>query len=594
LFYHGPGFSEEETKLTGKASDYIRSLWPYFRRYAGRAAVAAGLLLVSSGLGLLGPVLVRRAIDDNIGGGDLGGLAVTSLVYLGIQLIVFVASYFQMVLLFQVGERGAADLKRELFGHLLNLPVAFFDSHQVGKLISRVESDTEALKMLFTRTSVVLLQSVLMLVGMGIIMGVTSWRLALLVFVLLPPFGVAFWIFQRKVRPVYLDVRRVVGETNSLVAETLKGLPVVQVFRQQQRFAQRMDDLNRRKYKREIKATALWYAIWFLVDFGEVIGFGLVLGFGGVWALRGNLTVGTLFMFVAYLTRLFGPLRMISGQINMMQRAFASAERVFGMLKEEPEHDGVAVEGTLRLREKITFERVGFAYDGENLALRDIDLAIRRGEKVALVGETGGGKSSIVSLLMRFYRAQHGRVMFDERDLADLDRHQLRSVIGFVPQEVIMFPGTVLDNLRMMDSTVPRETVIEAAKRARIHEAVLRFPKGYDTNLIERGVNFSLGERQLLAFARALVSDPQLLILDEATSSVDPHTEQLIQEGLRELLEGRTALIVAHRLATVQLVDRIVVVHKGRIAEQGTHAELLAREGLYFRLYRLQYVGGKA
>ena len=594
MFYHGADFSEEETKLTGKASDYIRSLWPYFRRYAGRAAVAAGLLLVSSGLSLLGPVLVRRAIDVNIGGDDLGGLAVTSLVYLGIQLVVFVASYFQMILLFQVGERGAADLKRELFGHLLNLPVAFFDRHQVGKLISRVESDTEALKMLFTRTSVVLLQSVLMLVGMGIIMGVTSWRLALLVFVLLPPFGVAFWIFQRKVRPVYLEVRRVVGETNSLVAETLKGLPVVQVFRQQQRFAQRMDDLNRRKYKREIKATALWYAIWFLVDFGEVIGFGLVLGFGGVWALRGNLTVGTLFMFVAYLTRLFGPLRMISGQINMMQRAFASAERVFGMLKEEPEHDGTVVEGTLRLREKIAFERVGFAYDGENLALRDIDLVIRRGEKVALVGETGGGKSSIVSLLMRFYRAQHGRVMFDERDLADLDRHQLRSVIGFVPQEVIMFPGTVLDNLRMMDSTMPRETVIQAAKRARIHEAVLRFPKGYDTNLIERGVNFSLGERQLLAFARALVSDPQLLILDEATSSVDPHTEQLIQEGLQELLEGRTALIVAHRLATVQLVDRIVVVHKGRIAEQGTHAELLEQDGLYYRLYRLQYVGGKA
>jgi ATP-binding cassette subfamily B protein len=586
--------SEEETRLTGRASDYIRRLWPYFRRYLGRALAAGAMLLVTTAVGVFGPVLIKRAIDVNIAQGDLGGLAVTSLGFLGLQLVSLAAVYLQTLWLFQVGERGAADIKQELFAHLLSLPVAFFDRHQVGRLISRVESDSEALKMLFTRTSVVLLQSLLMLAGMSVVMAMTSWRLFLLVAALLPPFVVAFWVFQRKVRPVYLEVRRAVGDLNSLVAETLASLPVVQLFRQQGRFAAQMDGLNRRKYRADLKATGLWYAVWFLVDFGEVIGFGLVLGIGGAWALRGLLTLGTLFMFVTYLSRLFGPLRMISDQVNVMQRAFASAERIFGMLDEQPEPEGRALAGPLILHDRIAFERAGFSYDGEKFVLHDIDLSINKGEKVALVGETGGGKSSLVNLMMRFYPLQHGRLRFDDHDLAGLDRHQLRSAFGFVPQEVVLFPGTVVDNLRMLDDSVPREDVIAAAKRARIHEAVLRFPKGYDTNLIERGVNFSLGERQLLAFARALVRDPQVLVLDEATSSVDPHTEHLIQEGLAELLAGRTAVIVAHRLATIRMVDRIVVIHKGRVAEEGSHAELLARNGLYTRLYRLQYVEGAA
>lgn len=594
MFFHEAGLDEEETKPTGKASDYLRRLWPFFRRYLRWVLAAAGLLLVSSGLGLLGPVLIRRAIDTNIGGKDLGGLAATSLIYLGMQGVIFVASYFEMVLLFRVGEAGAADLKLRLFRQLLDLPVAFFDKHQVGRLMSRVESDTEALKMLFTRTSVVLLQSVLALVGMGLIMVFASWKLFLLVLCLMPPFVVAFWLFQKKVRPVYLEIRRTVADINSLMAEALKGLPVVQVFCQQRRFGDRMDDLNRLKYDKELRAFGLWYTVWFLVDFGEVLGFGLVLGFGGMWALRGELTIGTLFMFVAYLTRLFGPLRMISDQVNVMQRAFASAERVFKMLDETPESEGRRIPGELTLREQLAFERVGFAYDGQNYVLKDVNLVVRRGEKVALVGETGGGKSSLVNLLMKFYLAQQGKVTLDGVDLAGLDRHQLRSVVGFVPQDVIMFPGSVLDNLRMMDETVPAERVVEAARRTRIHDAILRFEKGYDANLIERGANLSLGERQLLAFARALVFDPQLLILDEATSSVDPGTEALIQEGLSELLRGRTAIIVAHRLATIRMVDRIVVVHKGRIAEQGGHEELMAKGGLYSRLYKLQYVARAA
>ncbi|MBM3315289.1 ABC transporter ATP-binding protein [candidate division WOR-3 bacterium] len=587
---------EEQKELKGKASQYVRRLWPFFRPYAGRIGGSAALLLASTGLGLLGPVLLKRAIDVNIAAGreGLAGLAVTTLLYLASQAGTIAAGYFQSVWLAQVGEWGAAGLKQRLFRHLLDLPMAFFDRTPVGKLISRVESDTEALKTLFTRTTVMLLQGGLMIVGMSAVMAVANWRLCLLVLVLLPPFAVAFWVFQKKVRPLYLGIRKTVAETNNLVSESLKGLPVIQVFGQQERFGRRMDELNRQKFRAEVRAYGMWNIVWFLVDFGDVICTGMVLALGGAWALQGKLTIGTLFLFVSYITRLFGPLRMISDQINMMQRAFASAERSFQLLDEGPEPAGSGSRERLVLGRQIACEHVDFSYDGKTFVLHDLNLVIRKGEKVALVGETGGGKTSIVSLLMKFYLCQRGRIRYDSEELATMERHRLRQAVGFVPQEVTMFPGTVLDNLRMLDDSVPAEQVVAAAKRARVHEAVTRFEKGYDSLLTEGGANFSLGERQLLAFARALVRDPQILILDEATSSVDPHTEHLIQEGLAELLRGRTAIIVAHRLATIRMADRVVVVHKGRVAEQGTHDELVAKDGIYAKLYRLQYVSEAA
>ncbi|MCX7732026.1 MAG: ABC transporter ATP-binding protein/permease [candidate division WOR-3 bacterium] len=584
---------EEEERAQGRAIDYLRRLWPFFSPYLGRIVAAGLLLLVSSGLSLLGPVLLKRAIDVNLARGDLRGLAVTSLLYLAVQAGIFAATYFQLVWLAQVGERGAANLKRRLFEHILKLPMSFFDQNPSGRLISRVESDTEALKMLFTRTSVVLLQSGLMLVGMSVIMGITSWRLYLLVAMLLPPFVLAFYLFQKKVRPVYLEVRRRVADINNLVVEALRGLPVIQVFNQEGNFAARMDRLNRQKFTGELKASYLWYAVWFLVDFGELLGIGLVLAVGGSWALKGALTVGTLVLFISYISQLFAPLRAISDQINIMQRAFASAERALKILDQQPEPAG-RITGPLGFNRAIEFERVWFAYEGEEYVLRDINLRIGRGEKVALVGETGGGKSSLIGLILKFYRPQQGKILFDGIDLQEIDNDSLRRLTGFVPQEVVLFPGTVLDNLRLFDQAVAPEQVIRAAERVRIDESIRRFAQGYDTPVTEAGANLSLGERQLLAFARALVRDPQILILDEATSAVDPHTEQLIQEGLRELLAGRTAIIIAHRLATIQLVDRIVVVHKGRIAEQGTHEELLRKDGIYARFFRLQFVEQEA
>ncbi len=580
--------SEEEVKPQRRAFDYIRRLWPFFSPYRWRIVAAGALLLVSSGLGLLGPLLFKRAIDVNIAQGDIRGLVGTSVVFLLVQMAIFFATYYQMLWLAQVGEKGAANLKQRLFEHILTLPMAFFDRMPSGKLISRVESDTEALKMLFTRTSVMMVQSLLVVVGMSVVMVLTSWRLYLVSAALLPPFVLAFWVFQRKVRPLYRSVRRTVADINNLVLEALKGLPVIQVFNQENRFGRRMDELNREKFIQEFRAQRLWYVVWFLVDLGEVAGIALVLGVGGWWALKGGLTIGTLVLFVSYISRLFGPVRAISDQINMLERAFASAERALEILEQAPEPAGRMVDG-FRLRQGIKIDGVTFAYDREPV-LKDVNLTISRGEKVALVGETGGGKSSIVSLVLKFYQPQQGRVLFDDMNLAELDPKSVRRVIGFVPQEVVVFPGTVLDNLRLFDDSIPAEQVINAARRVRIDGAISRFTRGYDTVLSEGGGNFSLGERQLLAFARALVRDPEILILDEATSAVDPQTEGFIQEGLKELLKGRTAIIVAHRLATVQMADRIVVVHKGRIVETGRHEELLAKGGIYSRLYRLQFI----
>jgi len=588
----------EEAKAKGLGFKLLPRIWPFFRKYRNRVILAGAMLIVSTVLSLFGPVLLKHAIDVDIAGKSVSGLVRTSIIYLVIQLLVFGIGYFQRIALAVVGEKAAADLKEQLYQHIIRLPVSFFDHNPVGRLITRNESDTEALKQLFATTAVVIAQDIVMLVGMSVVMAIINWKLFLIVIVLFPPFLFALTWFQRKARPVYISIRRTVAEINNFINETIRGLPVVQAMNRQEYFASKMDSLNRDKFGKEMKAQFYWYRVWFMVDFGEVLGFALVLGIGGLWALKGLLTIGGLFLFVSYITRVFQPIRGLSDQINVMQRAFASAERMFGIFDTQPEQAEGITRQAARLVQGVQIAGVDFSYEGRgqdaesspHKVLKDINLNVRKGEKVALVGETGGGKTSVISLIMKFYEPQKGRILIDGIDLHELDNKSLRRQIGFVPQEVILFPGSVLDNLRLFDETVTAEKVHDAARRARIHEKILQFPQGFETNLIERGINLSLGERQLLAFARALAFDPEILILDEATSSVDPHTERLIQEGLEELLKGRTAIIVAHRLATIQMVDRIVVVHKGRIVQEGSHRELIGQDGYYQRLYRLQYL----
>lgn len=580
--------SESVPARTGAGISYLGRAWPYFRRHLGLVILAAGLLLASALLGLLGPILVKHAIDVDIASKSLAGLLRTAGYYLLVLLGTGVAGYAQALVLARVGERATADLKHAIFHHVLRLPATTLDSLAVGKLITRTEGDCEALRELFATTVTSLARNLVLVVGMGIVMATVNWRLFLIVFSLLPIFAAGLLLLQRRVQPLYLAIRKTAAAVNNFITEALHALPVVQAFNRQDWFGARFDELNRHRYQQELRGQQLWLFFWLLLDIGEVAALAAVLGLGGLWTLRGSLTVGGLFLFYSYISRLFGPLRGLSQQVNVAQRAVASAQRVFGLL-DQPE-EPLAGQRFERLSSELRFEDVTFAYPGRPAALANVSFTVRRGERVALVGETGGGKTSIVALALKLYQPQSGRILFDGTDIRDLDARSLRQRIGFVPQEVMLFPGTVLDNLRLFDETIPAERVLAAARRARIHERLVALPDGYETNLVERGLNLSLGERQLLAIARAFVLDPEILILDEATSSVDPETERLIQEGIRELLAGRTAILIAHRLATVQMADRILVVAAGRVVQQGTHAELLAQEGQYQQLFRLQYL----
>jgi ATP-binding cassette subfamily B multidrug efflux pump len=581
---------EEEAQTRGQGFRLLPRVWPFFRKYLGRTVVAAILLIGSAVMGLLAPLLIKHAIDVSIPHKDVHDLVVVGAIYLALQLAIGAAGYFQQTLLAIVGENAISDLKHSLFGHIVRLPASFFDRNPVGRLISRVESDSRALQEMFSSTAVTLARNLVMLIGMSIVMLTVNWRLYLMIAGLFPVTMVGFYLLQKRSRPLYLQMRRIVAEINNFITETMRSLPVVQAFNRQEYFAGRMDEKGRRLYGTRRQEMFIWTWIWLVWDLGEMTGVALTLGVGGLFALKGQLTVGGLFLFYSYVTRFFVPIRALSEQIHIMQRAFASAERMLGILDTKPEPDGELEVTPGGFQRALRFEGVELAYEGRGTVLHDINLDIRKGEKVALVGETGGGKTSLASVALKFYEPKSGRVVLDENELSRIQNQSLRRLVGFVPQDVILFPGTVLDDLRLFDETVSEARVHDAARRARLHERILKLPQGYATSLIERGVNLSLGERQLLAFTRALVLDPEILILDEATSSVDPHTEHLIQEGLEELLRGRTAIIIAHRLATIRMVDRIVVVRAGRIVQEGTHDELIAQDGYYSRLYKLQYL----
>lgn len=570
----------------------LKNLLPYFRKYSKTIIIASFLLLFSTLLTLLGPILIKRVIDVEIPNKNVQGLIFIAAAYIIIQVVVLLVRYFQQIEIMSVGERAIADLKADMFRHLLKLPISYFDKHPIGTLISRVESDTEALKFLFSSTAVVLVSNLALLIGMSVVMAVVSWRLYLLILVMIPVFAYSFYWFEKHVRPVYINLRKKIAEINGFIVETVKSLNVVQVFQQENNFITRANALGKEKYDYELKALSFWYRVWLFVELGEIIGILLVLGIGGIWALTGLITIGTLYLFISYITRLFVPLRGLSDQINVIERAFASAERAFQILATDEEFQKSEQHILREFENVIEFKNLSFYYEDKNWVLKNLDFQIKKGERIALVGETGGGKTSIISLLLKYYSPQDGDILIDGTSLAHIERHSLRSRIGFVPQDVILFPGSILDNLKLFDTAIPDESVYEAAKRAKIHRRIAGLPDGYKTNIIEQGINLSFGERQLISYTRALVFNPEILILDEATSSVDPESERLVQQGLKELLKDRTAIIIAHRLTTTRLADRVLVIHKGKLVEQGNHADLLLQKGHYYKMYRLQYLSG--
>ncbi|MBD3237091.1 MAG: ATP-binding cassette domain-containing protein [Candidatus Eisenbacteria bacterium] len=584
-------FEEEQEVRHLPVRQMLARVLPMFRPYRGAMALAGVLVLVSTAAELAGPLLIRHVLDDLIPNADGRGILMAGIGYALLFAVGMAAAYAQVIIVARAGLRIIADLREQVLAHLLTLSLAYFDRNPPGRLMARTESDVERLRILFSDVAMALFRNAILVVTTLGVMLVTNYKITLAVLLLMTPAVVGTYFFLQYIRRAYRTIRKLYARISTFLAEYVQGIPILQIFGYTEKAQMDLWRLNRDKYKKEVRFFYTEYSFWGAFASMEIAAIMVILYVGARHVTDSAITVGTLVLFIEYTRRLFWPLIMFSEQLNFIQQAFGSADRVFDVLdtpSRTPDRPDALPEVPDDWRE-IAFEKVGFSYDGGVRALEDVSFRVRRGEKVALVGLSGGGKSTITSLLLRYYEATDGRIALDGVDIRDYRQREWRRKIGLVLQDIHLFPGTLGDNLRVARDAIPDEALHRALRVAQGEEMIARLPEGFDTELSEGGTNLSMGERQLLCFARAIVDDPDILILDEATSSVDPVTEHRLQDSLEHLLEGRTSLIVAHRLATITQADRILVMHQGRLAEEGTHEELYARGGIYRDLFDLQF-----
>jgi ATP-binding cassette subfamily B protein len=564
----------------------LRALFDLARPYPGRTALAVVTLVAFTGVALLPPYLAGLAIDRGITDGDLHALTIIVVAFLLAGVAAFVLSSLQTYFTGWVGERGLADLRTRLFSHLQKLSLGYYERNRTGATVSRITNDVEALDQLVTDGVSSLVQNTLLLVGTAIVLVILDWRLALATLVVLPLMAAATAWFRIRSNRAYRRVRERLGLVTATLAEDISGMRVVQSFTREPTSRTTFRGVNDR-YRSANYETVVLNGIYFpAVDVLSSLATAIVLGFGGWLVLEGSLTVGTLFTFTLYLANFFDPVQQLSQLYNTFLSATAALDRILAVLDEEPEVvDRADARDLPPIEGRVSFEHVHFGYGDLPEVLHDFDLDVAPGTTVALVGHTGAGKSTIAKLLARFYDPRSGRITIDGHDIKDMTQASVRSQLGIVPQEGFLFAGTVAENIAFGRASASREDIEAAAAAVGADAFVAELPDRYETELGERGFRLSLGQRQLVAFARALLADPRILILDEATSSVDIGTERRIERGLRRLLSGRTAFVIAHRLSTIQGADLIVVLDHGRIVEQGTHAELIAAGGLYTSLY---------
>lgn len=592
--------SIHDEEVLGKAYDSVlmRRLLAYLKPYKRQVAVALIAIISASLLQLAQPYLMKIAIDEHIATGDFEGLNLIAAAYLAILIALFGLEFLQTWTLQMTGQRIMFDMRMQIYRHLQRLDVQFYDKNPVGRLMTRVTSDVDVLNDMFTAGVVSVFGDVFMLAGIMIVLVVMDWRLALVAFSVLPLIVLVTQWFRRNVRESYRTVRLWIARINAFLQEHITGMATVQLFRREPRSFADFDGINRKHRDANIESIFFYAVFYPAIEIIGALAAALIIWFGGGWVMQDTLTLGSLVAFLQYSQRFFRPISDMSEKFNVLQAAMASSERIFKLLDTEPKivstatpgaDGGQAGDARIAKAGHIRFEDVSFAYNENDFVLRHVSFEVLPGERVGIVGATGAGKSSLINLLLRFYDVTEGRITVDGVDIREMDLADLRGLFSLVLQDVHLFSGTIAENIRLGNQAITDADLQLAAEAVHADKFIDAMPQRYQHPVAERGATLSTGQKQLLSFARALAFNPRILILDEATSSVDTSTELLIRDALHVLMAGRTTLAVAHRLSTIQDMDKILVLHKGQLREAGTHQELLAKRGVYYKLYQLQY-----
>ncbi len=570
----------------------------YLKPYGGAAALCLLLVLVITALELYKPILIGDAIDqfitENYAAGEMvrqrfTGVLIAAAKYLAVLLALFVCSRIQYLLMQITGQKIIYEMRNQLFEHMESLSMRFFDLTPVGKVVTRITNDVEAVNELYANILVKLFKNTVKIIGLAVVMIFLDWKMALFSFIMVPVVTGLTIIFRNIAHRVYQITRTRITALNTFLSENISGMKVIQIFSREQEkhreFCQKSGNLYRANHQ-EIMVNAVFRPVIYMASVVALI---IVIASGSYGVFYGTITLGTLYIFIQYIQTFFEPIQELTDQLAVLQSATASAEKIFTLLDEKPLIRDPEQPVTLpAVKGRIEFRHVWFAYNETDYVLKDVSFVIEPGQKVAFVGATGAGKSSILNLIGRYYDIQKGQILIDGVDIRSMTREQIRGSIGQVQQDVFIFTGDIKSNIRLRNEEISNKTIREASRQVNASRFIERLPNGYDEPVSERGSTFSAGQRQLLSFARTLAFDPAILILDEATANIDTETEQWIQDALEKLMAGRTTIMVAHRLSTIQHADNIIVMHHGRIRETGTHQELLEQGGIYKKLYELQ------